>query len=527
VFVKGANWIPPDPFLPRITLAKKRELLLAAKAVGINLLRVWGGGGYEDDNFYDLCDSLGILVWQDFPFACSMYPHPLDDPDWQSTLSAEATQAVSRLMHHPSLLILCGNNEVEVAWKNWGWQKSLNISPFDSAEMWSAYEAIFYQLLPSAIADALWQRLFALTFARPEILEEPEETILRKFQPLYTPTSPLSNWGKMENFNHGTMHYWGVWHGADRFDGYKKYVGRFMNEYGFQSFPDMKTIAAFVAPEEWALDSPVMRKRQKSYVGNGKMLDFLQDYYQKPADFQDFVYKSQLTQRVGMDAAIRAHRQAKGHCWGTVYWQFNDTWPCPSWSSIDYFGRWKAFHYALRELYANVLIAPEMRRSKMTVHVVSDEIRDLNGTLKIEVLTFRGRQVFSKTFPVTIPKNSSILAVEQDLKKLWFKACKQASVARIKLSFDDRPPVTTLFYFKKPKNLRLKKTEMKVEIDAVENAVRLSANTLVKDVFLSAERAEYFSDNFFDLLPGQPKTVTFKGTIPDEQALNIRFLNPK
>jgi len=313
VFMKGANYIPQDMFLTDVTDGQYHELLGKVKAANMNMLRVWGGGIYENDIFYDICDENGILVWQDFMFAGSMYPV---DSEFKENVTKEVSQNIKRLRNHPSIAIWCGNNEIEVAWENWGWQKQYNYSPYDSTQIWNGYAEVFHDLIP---------------------------TICKGLDPSrnYTPSSPSSNWGTPENFNHGSMHYWGVWHGKEPFENFEHNVGRFMVEFGFQSFPGMETIKTFATDSSLHLESPTMLNRQKSYIGNGLITQHIEQYYDTPKTFEGFVNLSQETQAKGMQMAIRAHMNNQPHCMGSLFWQLNDCWPGPSWSVIDYYGRKK------------------------------------------------------------------------------------------------------------------------------------------------------------------------------------------
>ena len=321
IFIKGANYIPQDMFLPSVSDSQYRALLTASKDAGLNMLRVWGGGIYENDIFYNLCDSLGLLVWQDFMFAGSMYP---GDDKFLNNIGEEAHQNINRLNNHPCIALWCGNNEMNVAWHNWGWQKKYNYTPTDSAEIWNNYLAIFDTLL----AD-----------------------ITKGYGFNYVSTSPQSNWGKSENFNHGSMHYWGVWHGHETFEDFKLNVGRFMVEYGFQSYPLMKTISKFSTEQDWSLTSEVMTNRQKSYIGNSEIEKMVNKYHLVPQGFDEFVSMSQTVQAAAMDSAITSHINSNGHCMGSMFWQLNDCWSGPSWSVIDYYGEKKVAYFTVQRLF--------------------------------------------------------------------------------------------------------------------------------------------------------------------------------
>ena len=358
IFAKGANYIPQSHFLPSVTQEDYKNLLQAAHDANFNMLRVWGGGIYEQDVFYDLCDQLGIMVWQDFMFAGSMYP---GDDAFISNVEHEIEDNVKRLRNHPSIAIWNGNNEMEVAWKNWGWQSQYGYTEADSTKIWNDYLNLFHDLIPN--------KLNRLDPQRP-----------------YTTTSPLSNWGTMDNFNHGSMHYWGVWHGTDRLEDYNVYVGRFMAEYGFQSFPNMKTIEFYADSSDYDLESKVMRHHQKSYIGNGLIQDFVDEYIGKIDGFEDFVNKSQQTQALAMQIAIDAHRLRKGHCWGTLFWQLNDCWPGPSWSSIDVFGNKKLLFNELEKLYAPFTLIPNLSSNQLSITAVNDKLEDMEGELKLQLM---------------------------------------------------------------------------------------------------------------------------------------------
>lgn len=325
VFMKGANYIPQDVFLSRVGPDQYQRIIAAAKEAHMNMLRVWGGGIYEQDLFYELCDQNGILVWQDFMFANSLYP---DNAKFKENIAIEVIENIKRLRSHPCIAIWCGNNEIEVAWKNWGWQDQFGHTTRDSTEIWNNYRSIFHELIPELVSE---------------------------YHPgaAYTSTSPLSNWGTAENFNHGSMHYWGVWHGREPFENFKTKVGRFMVEYGFQSYPDLSTLRTVLPDSSLNLDSPLMEHRQKSYIGNGLIVEHINEYFDSPESFAEFVDLSQKTQALGMQMAIEAHMSNQPHCMGTLFWQFNDCWPGPSWSVVDYYGKRKDAYDVIKEEFSN------------------------------------------------------------------------------------------------------------------------------------------------------------------------------
>lgn len=339
IFAKGANWIPCHSF-PILTPAMKeryRYLLTSAKEAGFNMLRVWGGGIYEPDYFYDLCDSLGIMVWQDFNFSCALYP---SDSTFLDNVRIEAAQQVRRIAQHPCVVVWCGNNEVKNGWEDWGWQNQYRWSAAQIAELQQGIDTLFGEegILAQAVAA---------------------------YDPLnrsYIPSSPLFGWGHPECVTHGDSHYWGVWWGEQPFEMYKEKTGRFMSEYGFQSYPDWSTVCRYCPEGQRTIDSPTMRKHQKHGRGLEIIDKAMMQYYgvnSKSLPLEDFCYVSQLLQAWGVGYGILCHLQfgqpsddsPLPHCMGTLYWQLNDCWPVASWSSIDYYGNWKALHYRVRELF--------------------------------------------------------------------------------------------------------------------------------------------------------------------------------
>jgi len=498
VFMKGANYIPSETMLPRRTNADFDRILNDAKAVNMNMIRVWGGGIYEDDYFYDKCDEMGLLVWQDFMFACSMYPGV--DTSFYNNVKAEAIDNVRRLRHHPSIAIWCGNNEVDIAWHNWGWQVRFGILGTAASEMKQSYERLFHELLPTIVK-----------------IHDPKR--------LYVHSSPLSEGGKSGNTNNGAMHYWKPWNMNDDFNGYENNVGRYMNEYGFQSFPDLATIRQFAAEADYDFDSEVMRKHQKSYIGNGRMNKFIHRYYHEPLDFADFVYKSQLVQMEGIKIAIRAHRRAMPRCMGTIYWQLDDCWPAPSWSSVDYYGRWKALHYALKELYADQIIIPWEANGVLHVQVVNDALQRLPVQLRLECKRLDGKSLYQLETDVMLIANESRLYAVFQIKDLLQKAKRSDVFVRIQLLQNGKQIAETLHYFTTPKELSLQKPDIIFEVNDSSKTITLVARSLVKNVYLYAAvqpisnrldditNEVRFSRNYFDLLPGEPLTIRYTGEL--------------
>jgi beta-mannosidase len=323
VFMKGANWIPADVFLPRVGKSKYRSLLRSAKEAHCNMLRVWGGGVYEDDAFYDLCDSLGIMVWQDFMFAGAMYP---GDTQFMDNVRREAIDNIMRLRRHKCIVLWCGNNEIDEAWNNWGWQRQFHITPADSGMLREDYQRLFEELLPQLVKE--------YDGTRP-----------------YISTSPLHGWGRRESMTEGDSHYWGVWWGQEPIEKYKEKIPRFMSEYGMQAMPDWETICQYALPADRDTGSTVMKAHQKHPAGYRTLAVYLAQNGYRGATFKAFAAATQELQSKALATAITAHLNAAPYCMGTLFWQFNDCWPVTSWSVIDYYGRRKKGYYTVKRLY--------------------------------------------------------------------------------------------------------------------------------------------------------------------------------
>jgi beta-mannosidase len=322
-FMKGANWIPADVFLPRISKEKYRTLLIAAKDAGMNMLRVWGGGIYEDDTFYELCDSLNIYVWQDFMFAGAMYPATADFVD---NITKEAVDNIIRLRKHKCIVLWCGNNEIDEAWHNWGWQKQFKISGADSTQLWRGYQKIFHELLPS---------------------------LVKKYDSgrAYIASSPLYGWGRQQSMTHGDSHYWGMWWGLEPISIMSQKVPRFLSEYGMQAMPDLQTVLQFATLNELDTASAVIRAHQKHPTGFRTLSSYLQMEQIPVTDFQSFITGTQELQSRAIETALNAQLNSDGRCMGSLLWQFNDCWPVCSWSIVDYYGRKKKAYNTLQKAF--------------------------------------------------------------------------------------------------------------------------------------------------------------------------------
>lgn len=349
IFSMGANYVPQDSLLTRVTREKLDEMMQQCLDANFNSLRVWGGGVYPDEHFYDLCDENGILVWQDFMIACA---NVWLTPQFEVEVRAEAEENLKRIRHHACVGLICGNNEMESAVLNWGIGNSQLVR--------EDYIELYERILPQ-IADTLAPDIF------------------------YWPSSPCSGGGldDPDNCARGDVHYWEVWHGGVPFTTYRQKHFRFCSEYGFESFPSMKTIRSFCEEQDMNCFSRVMEDHQKCIGGNGKILRYLADNYLYPTSFEALVYASQLLQADAIKYGVQHFRRERGYCMGSLYWQFNDCWPVASWSSVDYFGRYKALHYAARRFYAPVAIGLFLENHTLKVNLSNETMEDFHGEVRL------------------------------------------------------------------------------------------------------------------------------------------------
>ena len=494
VFAKGANYIPNDNFLTRVTPAKYQHIVKSAANANMNMLRVWGGGIYENDIFYDLCDQYGILIWQDFMFACSMYP---GDDAFIENVKQEAIDNIKRLRNHPSIALWCGNNEIDTAWSldvpgGWRWKERFSQEVRD--KIWADYEKIFHKLLPDLVKDF-----------------DPDR--------FYWPSSPLADFGVRASYSttSGDMHYWGVWHGKEPFEQFKKVNARFMSEYGFQSFPEFKTVKTYTISEDWDISSEVMSAHQRSGIGNERIKMYMGWDYHLPKAFVDMLYMSHVLQAEGIKDAIYAHRLDKPYCMGTLYWQINDCWPVASWSSIDYYGRWKALQYFAKKAYTPVVIIPTLDENIVNISVVSDRLNDFIGDLRLEMINFKGEIQLQAEKTVSIPANGNENVFSSEIQKLAKDADLTETVLICSLREKNQIISQDFLYFKPVKELNLPDANVKLAVTESPTGyeITLTSNALAKNVYLTCDAIDgFFTDNYFDLLPGRPVTVTYQISTP-------------
>ncbi|WP_127497288.1 beta-mannosidase [Paenibacillus glycanilyticus] len=499
VFAKGANHIPSDSFFAEVTDERYRHEIASAVESNFNMLRVWGGGFYEQDIFYTLCDENGLLVWQDFMFACSMYP---GDEAFLSSVRAEAEDNVRRLRNHPSIALWCGNNEIDAAWsqfeedKGWGWKRLYTAEQRE--QIWADYEAVFHQVLPEVVS------------AMAPNVE-------------YWPSSPMqrltgnSEQHATNNSSHGDIHYWAVWHAQEPFEQYNQNIGRFMSEYGFQSFPEYKTVRAYAEEKDMALDSEVMLHHQKNGRGNFLIKDYADRYMKQPKDFPSFLYISQVLQAEAMKQAIEAHRRSMDYCMGSLYWQINDCWPVASWSSMDYYGRWKAAQYLIKNSFADVLLSFDQKEDVTNLHVVSDLGQSIDAVLEWSLHELDGCLLKSGSETIAIGARSAKPVLSLSAEQLG-EFDPKGTVLVGRLIQAGHELANSKHYFVYTKELALTDPEIAVEEAAGSEgtAFVLTAKRLAKQVWVQAEEEGIFTDNFFDLIPGIPVTVQFKKKAADQ-----------
>jgi beta-mannosidase len=497
VVAKGADVIPFDSFPNRVTPEIHRKILQAARDAHMNMVREWGGGYYESDDFYDICDELGIMVWQEFMFGGDMIP---GDVAFQENVRAEAVDQIKRLREHPSIVLWCGNNEVETGWHHWDNRQEFKemISPANRDWVWQDYVIMFADILKSSVSE--------YTDPVP-----------------YWPSSPSANFEEIpDNQHNGDMHYWAVWHQQAPASDYNKQFPRFMSEYGFQSFPEMRTLRTFASkPEDFDIHSTVMQAHQKNKGGNERILTYMLREYREPKDFASFVYLSQVQQAEIIKIGAEHLRRERPRVMGSLYWQLNDCWPVASWASIDYYGRWKALHYYARRFYDDVLVSPYVHDDKVDVYVISDNLQPLSGKLHSRLLDFSGKVLLEQTKDIQTPTQSSAVYLTFDKADLAAKGDLAASFLVVDLEVAGKHVSQNLAFFDVTHNLELPvapKIDATLSSAAGSYMVTLQSPKLARAVYISFGDLDVEnSDNYFDLLPGEPVTITLKSAATLDQ----------
>jgi beta-mannosidase len=499
IFAKGADWVPPDQFPSRVTEEQYHDLIQSAASANMNMLRVWGGGIYEDDCFYDLCDEYGILVWQDFMFACAHYP---SEPDFLENVRQEAIDNLRRLRHHPCLVLWCGNNEQE-------WFFTERWAELDG-ERRKEYLALYYGLLPEIVCSMA-----------PDIP--------------YWPASPASSkpFDNPNGENEGDSHYWDVWHGRLPFKAYREHYPRFMSEFGFESLPSIKTIKSFSEPGDWSINSYIMEHHQKNSAGNSLILYYMSDIFRLPTSFPMTVYVSQLLQAEALRYGVEHWRRNrnKHRCMGTVYWQYNDCWPVASWSSIDYYHRWKALQYFARRFYAPVLLSVKEDENSAELHVTNDLVEPFTGTVRWSLEKVDGAKLAEGCIPVRVPPLTDVCVAQMDFSEHLNGQTRFEVVLVYELYKDDVRLSMGVVSFVSPRFLKLPRVNLTSEVieEGGKFHVKLKTDKLARYVMLDIPDVDVrFSDNYFDLPAGRAVVVTLDivdGTPLDDLANRLRVVS--
>lgn len=501
VFAMGADYIPEDNILARVTPERTRRLLEDCKAANFNAIRVWGGGYYPDDAFYDICDELGLMVWQDLMYACAFYDLT---PDFERSIRVETHQNVARLRHHASLALICGNNEMEM------FMAGAN-SALINHRTWE-----FVPTYPHHITD--YVKMFE--YILPAIVKETAP------QTYWWPASPSSggNFDAPNDENRGDNHYWDVWHGEKPFTEYRKFFFRYASEFGFQSFPCLKSVEQFTLPDDRNIFSRVMERHQRNQAANGKILSYLSQTFRYPNSFDDLLYASQLMQAEAIRYGVEHWRRNRGRCMGAIIWQLNDIWPVASWASIDYYGRWKALHYAAKRFFAPVMISAEEEgelsqnpkineyhpaplEKSFRLNVCNETLRDVTGEVVWALRTPDGAIVRQNQQTLTIPAMSAKWLDKVD--------CADASLTGHYVSFafvvDDVALSEGTCIFCAPKHFEF--VDPRLTVETRGDTLVVTSRTYAKQVWLESEDADLLlDDNAFDMNPGTKVVRVVKGT---------------
>ncbi|MBP92817.1 MAG: beta-mannosidase, partial [Flavobacteriaceae bacterium] len=489
IYAKGANYIPQHSMQNKVTDEHYNNLLNNVVEANMNMLRVWGGGIYENNIFYNLCDEKGILIWQDFMFACAMYP---GDHGFLENVQYEAIDNVKRLRNHASIALWCGNNESSEGWHRWGWQNGR--SEAEKSEIWNDYLKVFDSILPNTVA----------TFSDTD----------------YWETSPKFGRGNPQFEFQGDAHDWWVWHNEYPFEHFEDQVPRFMSEFGFQSFPSYEVINYINQNDSLDITSAGFLNHQKHSRGFQLINEYMARDYPVPKNPKDYVYMSQLLQAYGITKGIEAQRRAKPYNMGSLYWQLNDCWPAVSWSSVDFFGNWKALHYKAKRSFENVLISSEVEQDTLNIFLINDTFKTKSGLLTTKIITFLGDIVWENSQEIIVKPDSSAIKQRINLSGVLFNKNQVFIVSKFQ-------EAESIFYLVKPKKLELPLKAIQKDVVKTDEGfiITLSSKTFQKDVFLFCNETGHFSDNYFNLLPHERKQVVFKTKATELVDLQIISLN--
>ena len=483
LFAKGVNYIPGEILTTQQDSAYYAKMFNHIEGAHMNMVRVWGGGIYENEEFYRQADERGILVWQDFIFGCTPYP---SDDAFLDNVREEVIYNIRRLRNHASLAYWCGNNEVLEGLHYWGWNKQY---PKAVMDVWfKGYDKTFRELLPALVKEHDGTRDY--THGSPDV----------------------ANWGRPHLFNQGDVHDWGLWYGELPFEAMADRLPRFASEFGFQSFPEMKTIRSFAPEDQWNLESEVMKVHQKASTGNSLIKKYMDMYYHEPKNFEDFVYVGLVMQGNGMEESVEAMRRGRPYCMGALYWQINDSWPVVSWSSIDYYDNWKAQHYRMHDVFAPLALGISFKEDTLQFYTLSDYLEEKNNLqLTVQLIDFQAGKQKELKAKVSAKANSSEIVKTLPLADWMGEQEKANKMIHAFLSDSKGDVISTKdYFFYWPNKLSLPETkiETKMKYDDGQYTLTLRSPKLAKDVFVEIPiQGARFSDNFIDLLPGEKRTI--------------------
>ncbi|MDY0314857.1 MAG: glycoside hydrolase family 2 protein [Bacteroidales bacterium] len=500
IFIRGANWIPAEYFSGSNSYDNYKELISLAKEANFNMLRVWGGGIYENDDFYDICDSLGIMVWQDFMFACAMYPL---DEEMKNNISEEVKYQANRLYNHPSVVFYCGNNEISNGWFDWNWQKEFNLSKEDSLKIWNDYDNLFHRLIPEALAKV-------------------DKT--RK----YIPSSPFFGWGRPESLTHGDSHYWGVWWGMLDFEMFFEKTARFMSEYGFQAFPSIESMQKFINKDSLYLYSEPLKSHQKHRFGFEAIDKYMYKYYKIPENFEDYVYMSQFLQAEGIQMAFDAHLTAMPYCMGTLFWQFNDCWPVISWSAVDYYKQTKALYYYAKRSFENLSLSIYKKDENLNFYAINHSQKKINSLAKLEVKTFDGKVIYADSLYVNLTK-STVQKIDFDIfLENILDTLSNNELRFIEFTLSDslsKDLLCSKTYVENFESLASSQGNFEYFLEKQEDfwQISINSNYFIKALQITAKENGSFSDNWLDIIPGKTAILRFYPKDRNIQNLRLSF----
>lgn len=500
VFAMGADYIPEDNLLPRVNAERTRRLLEDAALANMNTVRIWGGGYYPDDFFFDCCDELGLMVWLDLMYACAFYDLT---PDFERSIRLETEQNIRRLRHHASLAIICGNNEME-------------------SFMGSAQRALVNG--SDAFGPKRWSHVADYTKMYEYILPE----ICRRVAPdtFWWPSSPCSGgcFDDPNDPNRGDVHYWDVWHGEKPFTEYRKFHFRYASEFGFQSFPCLRTVESFTEPGDRNVFSRMMERHQRNGAANGKIMAYLAQTFRYPYSFDNLLYASQLLQAEAIRYGVEHWRRNRGRCMGAIIWQLNDCWPVASWSSVDYFGWWKALHYAAKRFFAPVMISceeqgelsqkprinefrPEHVECSIRLNVTNETLKAVSGTVIWALRTPDGQVLQSGAHKLTVPALSACWLDQQDFGSISTTSCYVSYAFRTEDGIVSEGTVL----FCAPKHFEFLDPQLHARVEGDEIIVH--AHAYARQVWIESDDADLLlSDNAFDMNPGERHIRVIRGS---------------